>query len=441
MKKLFLFAWLLAAATVAACSPQAQDPPAAALPNLILVSVDTLRPDHLGCYGYDRPTSPNLDEFRKDAVLFSQAIAPASSTLPSHASMLTSLLPQHHGASWARKTRMADAALSIAEVLREEGFRTAAFTGGGQMDRAFRLDQGFDLYEQPPVMAFSETVDHAIEWLRQGDTGPFFLFLHSYETHHPYSPTPENLSLFEPSYEGPLPDVISVEYLRELNQGWLELANTDLLHIVNAYDGEIRSMDEGFGKLLSLLEEADLYDSTLVVFTSDHGEEFGEHGKVGWHSHTLYDELLRVPLLIKLPHQNLAGATVDEQVRLIDIAPTALAALGLEIPESYLGIDLVALIGDSGAGDLAAVSRIDRKRDHLTTSVRTQRWKLAKKSLFDLENDPDEQWDVAFGYPEVVAELKELESKLLAEGPILQTSEAELSDESLIELKALGYLR
>jgi arylsulfatase A-like enzyme len=441
MKKLFLLAWVLAAATFAACGPGTEEPSVTDFPNLILVSVDTLRPDHLGCYGYDKPTSPNLDEFREDAVLFSQVIAPASSTLPSHASMLTSLLPQHHGASWARKTRMADEALSVAEVLRDNGFRTAAFTGGGQMDRAFGLDQGFDLYEQPPIVAFSDTVDHAIEWLRQENREPFFLFLHSYETHHPYSPTPENLSLFESSYDGPLPDVISVEYLRELNQGWLELDKSDLLHIVNTYDAEIRSMDEGFGKLVSFLEETELYDNTLVVFTSDHGEEFGEHGKVGWHSHTLYDELLRVPLLLKFPRQNLAGTTVDEQVRLIDVAPTVLPALGLEIPESYVGTDLTTLVGDSGARHLAAVSRIDRKRDNLTTSVRTERWKLAKKSLFDLQNDPEEQWDVAFGYPEVVAELKELEDSLLAESPVLPTSEAELSDESLAELKALGYLR
>ena len=287
---------------------------------MVLVSIDTLRPDHLGCYGYTRPTSPNLDAFRKDAVLFDQAFAHAPSTLASHAAILASLLPPHHGASISNDLALPREVLTLAEVLKEAGYTTASYNGGIQLDPAWGLDQGFDVYASvkprgAPAESlvdktdrFAHQVDRAAAWIRGRRSPGFFLFLHTYEVHHPYSPEPDDLALFRGSYDGPLPDLVTVELLKEVNGGKRPVDDRDRQHIVDTYDAEIRSMDRAFGTLVALLKERKLYDAALVIVTSDHGEEFGEHGQMGWHSHTLYDELLRVPLLVKLPKSRRAGS-------------------------------------------------------------------------------------------------------------------------------------
>ena len=425
-------------------------------PNILLISIDTLRPDHLGCYGYGPPTSPALDVFRSDAVLFATAIAQAPSTLHSHASILTSMLPHHHGAGWGGKTRLDESAVSVAEVLRDAGYATAAFTGPGQMDPIFGLDQGFDHYEKVGGQSFRQTSRRGLEWIEQWSAGeeekPFFLFLHTYETHHPYSPPPELLALFDGGYDGPLPPSIDLDTLRAINRGDLEIDDADLAHIVAAYDAEIRSMDMALGDLLAALRERGLYDDTLIVFTSDHGEEFGEHGVVGWHSHTLYDELLRVPLLIKYPGGRHAGATVEGQVRSIDIAPSILAVAAIEPPGSFTGIDLEPL-AESGAATtrLAAVSRIDRIWSRDLTSIRTERWKLMPPPktergqsrslwLFDLEADPGEHWDSASSHLSVKTELEETLAAIVARSKRLPGEQVAPTKTTLDDLRKLGYI-
>ena len=436
----FLTLALLAGATIVGCS-QPEPPPTA--PNILLISIDTLRADHLGCYGYEPPTSPEVDAFRRDAVLFATAIAQAPSTLHSHASILTSLLPHHHGASWGAKRRLADEVVSVAEVLQDAGYETAAFTGGGQMDKAFGLDQGFGTYDQPGVHTFDKTVERALGWLqkeRQG-TAPFFPFLHSYEPHHPYDPPADLLALFDGDYDGPLPPQIEIETLRAINQDELEIDDEDLAHIVAAYDGEIRSMDRGFGQLIEALRAGGLYDESLIVFTSDHGEEFGEHGRVGWHSHSLYDELLAVPLVIKFPGGTFAGATVNGQVRSIDIPPTMLAAAGLAAPRQFLGVDLAPLAASQAATTgLSAVSRIDRRATRDISALRTEKWKLYSPWLFDLEIDPGEQWDTATSHLDEVAALEAALEEAIAERRRSVGPQVAPTKKNLEELKALGYL-
>jgi arylsulfatase A-like enzyme len=436
------FRTILAVAALAlGCTTQAPDQPGPAGANVVLVSIDTLRPDHLGCYGYERPTSPSIDTFRRDAVLYTEAIAHAPSTLHSHASMLTSLLPQHHRASWGAKTRLPLEALSVAEVLQQAGYRTVAFTGGGQMDRIFGLDQGFDDYVQPETQTFAETVEHSLEWLAAAGGEPFFMFLHSYEPHHPYDPEPEDLAVFEQDYAGELPDEIGVELLRSINQGDVEIDEADLAHIVATYDAEILSVDRGFARLAEGLKALDLYDDTLIVFTSDHGEEFGEHGRVGWHSHSLYDELLRVPLLVKYPGAQHGGSTAAEQVRLIDIPPTILAAASVAAPPEFIGVDLVArLNGEGSAEELPAVSRLDRRHDREVASLRTSKWKLYPPWLFDLEQDAAEEWDATTSHPSVARELEQLLGESISARPPLDAPQVAPTQKNLDELKALGYL-
>lgn len=424
------------------CTADAPEPElGASSPNLILISIDTLRADHLGCYGYERPTTPTLDRLCQDAVVYEQAIAPAPSTLHSHASMLTSLIPHHHGAGWGGKTKLADEALTLTEVLRDAGMATVAFTGGGQLDRIFGLDQGFDVYEQPGARRFYGVVERAAQWLETRPERPFFLFLHTYETHHPYEPQPRYLELLETDYTGDLPDVISVDFLKALNRKEVSLKPGDLEHIVSAYDAEIRSMDDGLEYLLETLRANALYDNTMIVFTSDHGEEFGEHGRVGWHSHSLYDELLKIPLIVKFPGQAHAGVTVPSQVGTIDIAPTALAVLGLPAPEVFEGRDLSPRADGSQIEGRSVISRIDRPMDKNIDSIRQSEWKLYRGQLFDLEADPEELWDTSLNKPKVLEELQtELDVIVQSRAPYIG-DQVVPEGKTLDELKALGYLQ
>ncbi len=440
--RVWILLWASLTGLLWGCSAKPEPPPQSAdAPNVILISIDTLRADHLGCYGYGRPTSPELDRLCEDSVVFADAIAHAPSTLHSHASIFTSLLPHNHGAAWQGKTRLADECLTVTEVAQSAGFATGAFTGGGQMDKIFGLDQGFDFYEQPGAKDFRDIVRPATAWLDRRPDKPFFLFLHTYETHHPYEPPARFLELFDEGYEGELPDEISVDLLREINREEHVLAEGDLEHIVNAYDAEIRSMDEALGRLVAYLKEQDLYDDTMIVFTSDHGEEFGEHGKIGWHSHTLFDELLKVPLVVKYPAQEHAGTKVSAQVRSIDIAPTLLEALGLPVPEVFSGSDLTPLADARQSESRTAVSRMDRQASKDVDSVRTPDWKLFRGQLFDLNVDPEELWDTALNRPGVVEQLRlELEDAVASRerysGPQVVPKGATLD-----ELKALGYLQ
>ena len=304
-------------------------------PAVVIVSVDTLRPDHLGCYGYAKPTSPRIDDFRREAVLLRRVVAAAPSTLASHAAMFTSLGTQHHGASVAAGSALYPGVTTLAERLKLAGFATASFNGGGQLHRSWGLDRGFDTYESATDSSSAEIgedtlagqVERARPWLESVAARPFFLFLHTYEVHHPYTPSPERLQAMEASYAGTLPPTISIRLLEKINSGQHVLRPGDLAHIVAAYDAEIASADEGFGRLLALLRRLGRYDSSIVVLTSDHGEAFGERGRVGWHGDSLYDEQIAVPLVVRMPGGRLAGRTLEAQVRLIDLAPSLLSLL------------------------------------------------------------------------------------------------------------------
>ncbi|MCZ6726760.1 MAG: sulfatase [Acidobacteria bacterium] len=428
---------------VGACSA----PPAAQRgPSVILVSIDTLRPDHLGCYGYDAPTSPQIDAFCDESVVFEHANAQAPSTLPSHASILTSLLPHHHGASWENKRGLPDEITTLAEVLAGRGYRTAAFTGGGQMDPVFGLAQGFEKYRVVATDDFGVTVRRGLEWLDSLGDESFFLFLHSYQVHHPYDPEPEVLDLFETDYDGPLSDTISVEAIRRINQADKKLPAADVQHIVNTYDAEIREVDSAFGRLLDSLRERDLYDPIMLVFTSDHGEELGEHGFVGWHSHTLFEELLRVPLMIRFPAGAEAGRRVERLVRSIDIAPTVLRAIGSRAPEEFSGIDLAALWSSRQVPPMVSVSRLDRADGARVSAIRDQRFKLIRlfsrrQRLFDLDHDPGENWDTSTSFPHEVGRLLASYESLLESRPTPAKTVVNPNDELRRELEALGYIQ
>jgi arylsulfatase A-like enzyme len=255
-----------------------------------------------------------------------------------------------------------------------------------------------------------------------------------------------------------------------INRGEVVLDESDLDHIKAAYDAEIRSVDSAFGDLLNGLEKLGLADNALVIFTSDHGEEFGEHGVVGWHSHTLYDELLRVPLVIRFPDELAAGSTVDAQVRLLDIAPTITTVCGVEVPATFAGVDLRRVI-DGQATPLPALSQLDLPAGERAISMRTLNWKLYPRAamtgnpfsdakapfmtrvknryhrwrhpyvFFDLVNDPGETTDVlAENFWNSTGHEKLIE-RLSAERPVPPPVPTVTVDDATNEmLEALGYI-
>jgi arylsulfatase A-like enzyme len=414
--------------------------------DVILISIDTLRADHLGCYGYPFPTSPNIDRFSQDAVRFAQNISAAPATLISHASMMTSLLPAQHGADFLLHRALAPRFLTLAGVFRRHGYGTVSYNDGGQITAALGMANGFDLYRSSPRTAFkafdfrfADTVARAVGCLTSHAASPLFLFLHSYEVHHPYTPEARFRAVMEPTpYLGPLPAAqTDMATLIAIRDGRLHIGPRDLTHIVATYDGEIRSMDEAFGQLVAFLKRSGRYDQALIVFTSDHGEEFAEHGAVGWHAHTLYDELLRVPLLIKFPNGLYAGETVTSQVREIDIAPTVVSAMGWPLPPEFRGADLTPLAEGRAAQPRFAVSQMESLVD---ASLRMAPWKLYDGRLYDLASDPGEKRDVAAQHPDLAAALGRRLHALLAEQPAAAGPAVTLSAEERSRLRALGYL-
>lgn len=433
---------LFAGLFLAACGRAPE--PVQALPyDVVLVSLDTLRQDGLGCYGYDRPTSPGIDAFSRECVLFEEAIAQAPATKPSHASLFTSLNEIVHGALSTPEHVLAPGHLTMAEILKQCGYRTASFNAGGYVRGIWGLDQGFDLYDSSSVFHLEETVKLASDWLGQIGEDRFFLFLHTYEVHHPYQPRPRHVELLDTGYQGSLPDEISVNLLAEINSGKREISAADLEHIRSLYDAETRSMDEAFVTFIDNLKSSGRYDNTIIIVTSDHGEEFGEHGRIGWHSHTLYDELLKVPLLIKLPGSQHAGNRVSGMVRLIDVLPTLIDLLGLPALPSLEGVSLTGAIQSSRSTDLVAVSSLGEGEQF---AVRNDRWKLYEiedepSRLFDLQADPRETTDVSAAHPDVLKKMKDWLTSYLENAEQARRQLTDPDRETLEELRQLGYIK
>jgi arylsulfatase A-like enzyme len=336
-------------------------------PNVLLLVVDTLRADRLSSYGHTRPTSPNLDRFAEDALRFEQVWAPAPRTVASHASLFTSTEPAVHGV-WNEPAQDQDpqdfdalspAANCLAEVLLQAGFQTMGVADGGwlQIDRG--LAQGFRSWESS-YEGVERKVDRALERLAERDRSkPFFLFLHTYQVHTPYMPDAESLALFDDGdYDGVLRQALAdaraaleqplegnpltTLYRTYFKPHLKDLGPRDLEFLRTLYDAEISMVDRAFARLLAGMEQMGDAEDTLIVITSDHGEEFGEHGD--FEHVQVYDECLRVPLIVRLPAEcrGRKGVVRREPVSLLDVMPTVLAELDLPIPESASGrtIDL-----------------------------------------------------------------------------------------------------
>ena len=439
-------------------------------PNVILVMVDTLRADHLSCYGASDVQTPNMCSLAKGEGAALDAFSHASWTKPATASLLTSLLPSSHGAMSKPSTLSPDITF-VSEALQEHGYATGGIVSNINLAESFGFAQGYDEYHYlgpdylagaeesssklilyqivrsvwfklVPGLRFgdfyqdSEVVNGvAFDWLERHAQSRFFLFLHYMDPHDPY---------FEHPYNGRAVARVSGEPAEERAEELRDL-----------YVGEIEYLDANFGKLLAKLEALDIANDTMIVLTADHGEEFQEHGG-WWHGLTLYDEQIKVPLLVKWGRDGAPadfGGTRTEIARSLDIAPTILARTGARIPETMQGIDLATPPFDRKEKDREVYAEEDHEGNVLW-ALRTKTMKLIRTNegnprglptaeLFDMAQDPGEQANLAGqGMVEVEARLARNADmqRRAAEGQSFQGEEHEMDLAECEQLKQLGYV-
>jgi arylsulfatase A-like enzyme len=307
---------------------------------IILISLDTLRADHLGVYGYYRNTSPSIDAFAKEGIVFEKAVVQAATTLPSHMSIMTSLYPHSHGVKKNRS--LPEERVTLAELLQQGGYKTGAFADGGWMRAVFGFSQGFETYDGEKKIGIAKILPKVKKWLDKNRSHPFFLFIHCYDIHSPYDPPAPYDTMFQNTvYTGSF--VPSTENLNLAAWNQVKLSDQDLRYTIDLYDGGIRYTDEMIGKLFAYLRNAGLYDNSLIIVTSDHGEEFMEHGSF-LHWRLYYRPNLHVPLIMHLPLSSRKEVRIDELVQSIDLLPTILDFAELPAHPDAQGRSLMPLI-------------------------------------------------------------------------------------------------
>ena len=388
-------------------------------PNIVLITIDTLRADHLGCYGYERDTSPHVDRLAQDGVLFTRAFSPDTQSSPTFASIHTAVYPRAHGV-WRNAHKLRTNRPLLAEILRHYGYRTGAFVNSRLIGVENGFDRGFDEFRtligyarRDPRLGGEETFDAASDWIRQTPE-PFFVWLQCEYPHAPYYPAAPFDTRFG---KGP----------RELERPWnYTHPARDLYvqgehptaeereHVISLYDGEVAFADAGIGRLIDTLRETGRYDDSIVIVTGDHGETLLERPGITGHRGKFYDEVLHVPLVIKLPGNRLAGRSFESLVQTLDLMPTLLELAGIEVPVGLHGVSLVPLLqGDpTGPRDVVfAELLIDLKKyGGPVATLRTDRWKLIRRNngqdeLYDLQTDPEERTNLIHDQPEVAARL------------------------------------
>jgi arylsulfatase A-like enzyme len=303
---------------------------------VILISIDTLRRDHVGAYGYTRPTTPHLDAMAREGLVFEDAVSTSSWTLPAHLSLLTSMDPGGHGGT-DMKHAFNRRVPTLARLLRDAGFASQAVTSHLYVSSVYGLDAGFDHLDFHQDRKAGDVAERAIDLLDRFGDRPFFLFLHFYDPHWHYDPPETMLRLFETSYSGRLTGLWQDFSKRDR----ASLSASDLAHLLALYDGEIRYVDEELGRLFDHVSRRGLEKNTLVVVTSDHGEEFLDHGS--WeHQKTLYEEVIRVPLVVRGP--GVRPRREPAQVSLLDVAPTILEWAGVPPPATLQGRSLLGSV-------------------------------------------------------------------------------------------------
>ena len=470
------------ALALAACSATP-----AGRPNVVLIVIDTVRADRLSGYGYDRPTTPHIDALGERGVRFSNAFSTSSWTLPAHASLFTGLFPIEHGATQER-TRLEAGASTLAEILGAHGYATFAASDNPLVGPGTGLDRGFDAFvetwrgkhgprhPEPDRHANLLAVTRFLESLEPGR--PFFVFVNYIEGHGPYAPPEPQRSRF--LAPGTSPEAVRSALRRDAVGYYLDPASippAEFAVLNDLYDGEVARVDALVGALVDALEQSGRLDATLLVITSDHGENIGDHGHFR-HVFSLYGTTVRIPLIVVLPDGQRAGEVRPEPASLVDLFATLLAQCGIEPPSgATTGRDLLADAGDASEAPIYAEyytplqalglfspEEFAANRARLSPFLRRLRsvqvgdWRLIAASdgsheLFDLSSDPGERRNLA-GSPSSLEREQRLAALLDAfveraggEPPLpeeLGTPGAAFGDldpESARRLRALGYVR
>jgi arylsulfatase A-like enzyme len=436
--------------------------------NIILISLDTLRADHLGFSQYSRETSPNLDKLLDDSVVFSNCYSTAPSTLRSHMSLMTGLNPIRHQV-YTQQDMLHPDIPTLADILRVNSYTSAAFTGGGRVSAVFGFAKGFDrYYENKSSWLDKDTPENLLEkglgWLDNNRDKINFLFLHTYQPHDPYSNSSEYGQIFREK-EHRWDRIELFKYLHQIESPqlfqYIPLTDQQKENIVALYDGEIRYTDECLIKpLVEALKKLEIYEKTMIIITSDHGEEFFEHG-MWMHGGQLYNELIKVPLIIKYPYSKHKGIKVSKNVSLTDIVPTILNELNIEYEKTdFDGKDLKPLIRGLSREERYCFSEIPVKGNLGKVSVVHKKYKLIfnrivfedrfqeqapsdELELYNLENDPGEKHNIANTEEEMVRYLMtKIDGYLRTKPKTKSTGEkTPVIDEELRKrLKALGYI-
>lgn len=447
-----------------------------ARPNVVLLTVDTLRPDHLSCYGYGRRTSPFIDVLARRGVLFRQVITAAGRTVQSFPSILTGVYPMVHGLRHEGQSHeILESRLTLTSVLASRGYDSFAVTQGLNVG----LHRGFDLYDPDvylnekgeeiylPARDDREATGKAIGWLRRRarSESPFFLWMRYNAPHWPYEAPEPFTEMFDKDYAGG--HTFNEELAPGVERGDLifgltRLPDREIEHAVAHYDAEIAYADAAVGELLKTLEQMGLLETTIIVLTSDHGESLGEHDYFFEHGAYLYEASVRVPLLVAAPWALPAGGVVEEQVRTIDIVPTVLDLAGIPIPDGLQGVSLVPRAAGRVKGEPPlAYSESGRNfyaenpRQHLPGTagkwrmMRSDRYKLIRIpkrggpdwELYDLVADPGETRNLYGANPEAAADLKQELERLIETDPDRDDrAEPPLPEGLEQHLRSLGYV-
>jgi arylsulfatase A-like enzyme len=416
-------------------------------PAVIVVLVDTLRRDHLSAFGYERETTPELERFAADCLRFGDASSGGSRTVPSVATLFSGVYPSTHGL-WTQQHTLNPRLSTLAELYRRAGYRTGAFVGNGTMRPDMGFARGFDRYlprPLPRVLARRKTalelvllrlvrydrgpridtlVPEALEWLAQPSDRPSFLYLHLMEPHSTYAPPLEYARAFLASW--PERDMSRPPRLRDdADAPWrtweeldepVHLSAEETQAMQALYDGEILWVDHWLGRFFRALQERGIYDESIILFLSDHGEEFGEHQ--GWfHGRSLYEEIVGMPMLLKLPNGAAAGSS-GLSVDTVDLLPTLCGLCGIEAPDYVQGQDYSMRLADSGGEPTRSFVE---EPPHLY-ALRSGPWKIIERRrgaersarLFDLRSDPGEHVDQGVALPDSLYRLEERLHQLIA---------------------------
>jgi len=318
--------------------------------NVVLISIDTLRADHLGCYEYDRNTSPNIDKIANEGILFENHISQAPWTVPSHASMFTSLYPFPLGLK--NPVKLDNEHITLAEIMKDNGYTTIAFTDGGHMIDEFGFDQGFDVFNDEGG-GLAEINGRVSRWINSSQKRPFFLFIHTYDTHCLSKDKPQKpyRYMFDKEFE-----YNGSHYCGHI-QDLTRVSGGELLYKNAIYDGAIYYTDMLIGDLFEELKKHGIYNKSIIIITSDHGEEIGDHGFFD-HGHSLYDEIMHVPLIINYPDsKDVVKRRVKTITRNIDIMPTILDFLNISFNGNLEGRSLFPdILNSEFIPDQAAIS-------------------------------------------------------------------------------------